>query len=221
MKPGSRRAWTQVVTAGDYETHMAAVGQAEAAASLTRSLLRAASLRTGGRVTIVGAGTGQFLDYLDDRVLRPFRLTFTDINSAFLEILRKRLRRHGLTASVLEDDIERSRLPSSPDLLLASLVLEHIDWRAGVKAIAGIRPRFCGLIVQENPPGMDSALTPGRTVPPSIAEAMTLAHPSLIPRRRLTEAMARVQFRCEFVEAVPVADRKQLIGLLFRAAERT
>ena len=217
MKPGSRRAWTEIVTPEDYERHMAAVGQAQAAASLTQSIIGAASLRAGSRVTIVGAGTGQLMDYLDARALHPFRLTFTDINPAFLKMVQERLSRHRLTASVLVDDLERTRLPSSPDLLLAALVLEHIDWRAGVKAIARIRPKFCGFVLQENPPGMDSALTPGRKVPPSIAEAMTVAHPTLVPRREVIRAMARAKFRCEFAESVPVADRKQLIGLLFRA----
>ena len=32
MDPALRRAWTAVVTAEDYEAHMAAIGQAQAAA---------------------------------------------------------------------------------------------------------------------------------------------------------------------------------------------
>jgi hypothetical protein len=37
----------------------------------------------------------------------------------------------GLNATVLEDDIERLALEPAPDLLLAALLLEHIDWRKG------------------------------------------------------------------------------------------
>lgn len=204
------------MTPDDYEQHMSAVGQAQAAAFLTKSLLRTAALPAGSRVTIVGAGTGQVLDYLDAGILRPFRLTFTDLNPRFLEVLRSRLARHRLQATVIEDDIERTRLDAEPDLIVASLVLEHIDWLRGVKALTGLHPAMCGLVLQENPPGMDSAVTPGRKLPPSMAEAMTIAHPTLIPRDRVIEAMEKAGFRCRFAESVPVADQKRLIGLLFQ-----
>lgn len=221
MDPASRRAWTEIVTPEDYEQHMAAVGQAQAAASLTRSLLGAAALPARSRVSIVGAGTGQMLDYLDARVLRPFRLTFTDLNPTFLEVLRSRLTRRRLTATVIEDDLERTRLAAAPDLVLASLVLEHIDWRVGVKALAGLRPRLCGLVLQENPPGMETAVTPGRKLPPSMAKGMAIAHPTLIPRDQVIEAMARAKFRCRFAETVAVADDKRLVGLLFQNSRAT
>jgi hypothetical protein len=41
---------------------------------------------------------------------------------------------------VLEDDIEHTTLDPGPDLLLATLLSEHIDWRRGVDVIAGLRP---------------------------------------------------------------------------------
>ena len=216
MNPESRRAWKEIVTPEDYERHMADVGQAQAAALLTRSLVRAASLPEGARVVVVGAGTGQMLDYLEAGLLRPFRLTFTDLNPSFLVVLRKRLSRHHLEATVVEDDLERTRLERGSDLILATLVLEHIDWRHGVKVLTGLRPLACGIVIQENPPGMASALTPGRKVPKSFAKAMEIAHPTLIPRDSLIEAMAHARYPCRFAESIPVADRKRIIGMLFR-----
>jgi hypothetical protein len=132
MDSGLHRAWTQIVTAEDYEEHMAAIGQAQAGAALTQYIIQSANAPAGGRVAIVGAGTGQMLDFLDLTILRPFRIIFTDLNPGFLVRLRERLSRHALTATVLEDDIEQTALDPGPDLLLATLLLEHIDWCRGL-----------------------------------------------------------------------------------------
>ena len=64
MDPSLRQAWTEIVTADDYEEHMASIGQAQAAAELTEHLIRSASLTASGRITIAGAGTGQMFDFL-------------------------------------------------------------------------------------------------------------------------------------------------------------
>ena len=133
MDAGLRLAWTQIVTGEDYDDHMARVGQAEAGADLSRRLILSANPPAGGRVVVAGAGTGQMLDFVDPALLRPYLLTFSDLNPAFLA-------RHGLAAAVLVDDIEQTKLEPAPDFLLAALLLEHIDWRRGVQAIAGLRP---------------------------------------------------------------------------------
>jgi len=216
METGLRRAWVEVVTPEDYEAHMAAVGQAQAAAKLTRELLGRAALPEGSRLTIVGAGTGQMLELLGPEPFRPFRLMFTDLSPAFLRVLEQRLTKLRLEASVLVDDLEQTRLLPEPEFLLASLVLEQLDWREGVRALVGLRPRFCGVVLQENPPGMTSAVTPGRELPPSLTEAMAFAHPKLVPQDELIAAMDEGGFRCTFRDAVEVADRKQIIGLLFQ-----
>jgi SAM-dependent methyltransferase len=215
MDSALRRAWTEVVTAEDYEIHMAAIGQAQAAAELTRYLVESAALRAGSRITIAGAGTGQMLDYLAPTIFRRYRLTCSDLNPIFLLCLRGRLARHGLDAEVLEDDIERTRLAPGPDLLMATLLLEHIDWRPGVEVFARLRPKTCGIIVQENPPDMAAAVTPGRPLPPSIARALESAHPTLVPRDQLIAAMAAQGYPCRESAVREVADGKRLVGLLF------
>lgn len=218
MDPELRWAWTEVVTADDYEHHMAAVGQAQAGAELTAWAARSAGLRPGASVTVAGAGTGQMLDFEDAEVLRPYRLVFGDLNPAYLARLRERLMRHGLTAEVVEDDFEETRLEAGPELLLATLLLEHIDWRRGVDAIARLRPRWCAIVRQENPPGMATAVTPGRRIPPSLERAMTRAQAKLVDRGELVEAMAARGFRLRAEEAREVADGKRLVGALFAAA---
>ena len=119
MDPELHRAWTEIITAEDYEEHMASIGQAQAAAELTHRLIESASLRPGSRITIAGAGTGQMFDFLVLGVFGPHRLTCADLNPVFLARLRERLERHGLEAEILEDDIERTALTPRPDLLLA------------------------------------------------------------------------------------------------------
>jgi Methyltransferase domain len=215
MDPALRRAWTQIVTADDYDEHMAAIGQAQAAAGLTRHLVEAAPLPAGARIVIAGAGTGQMFDFLDPEVVRPYRLICTDLNPAYLARLRARLASHRLDAKIVEDDIERTTLEPRPDLLLATLLLEHIDWRRGVEALAELRPAMCGIILQENPPDMATAVTPGRRLPPSIALAIETAHPVLVPRDLLIAAMTACGYACREIAIREVADGKKLVGLLF------
>jgi len=217
MDPELRRAWTEIVTPEDYERHMATIGQAQAAAQLTAWAIGAAGLAAGDAVTVAGAGTGQMLDYLDRETLLPYRLSFGDLNPAYLELLRGRLARNGIAGEVVEDDFEQTRLAAGPALLLATLLLEHIEWRCGVESIARLRPRACAIVIQENPPGMATAVTPGRVVPPSIAQAMQTAHATLVPRDELVAAIAGRGYELAATEAREVADGKRLVGLLFRA----
>ena len=215
MEPGLRHAWTQIVTAEDYEEHMAAIGQAQAGAALTQYIIQSANPPAGGLVAIVGAGTGQMLDFLDPAIFRPFRIIYTDLNPSFLVRLQERLVRHGLSATVLEDDIEQTALDPGPDLLIATLLLEHIDWRRGVEVLAGLRPTTCGIIIQQNPPGMTSTVTPGRRVPPSIAKALATAKATLVPHDELLAAFAARGYVCKSSCTREVADGKRLIALLF------
>jgi hypothetical protein len=215
MDPELRRAWTYIVSADDYEEHMASIGQAQAAAELTQHLVQSASLRPGSRITIAGAGTGQMFDVLNPAVFRPHRLTCADLNPVFLARLRERLEKYDLEAEILEDDIERTALAPGPDLLLSTLLLEHIEWLRGVEAFARLRPRTCGIVLQENPPNMSSAVTPGRHLPPSLAKAVETAHPTLVPRDDLIAAMTGRGYRCRESAVRKVADGKQLVGLLF------
>ncbi|MBV9225682.1 MAG: class I SAM-dependent methyltransferase [Acidobacteriaceae bacterium] len=215
MNPHLRLAWTQIVTADDYEEHMTAIGQAQAAAALTQSIIQATTPLEGARLVIVGAGTGQMLDFMDASLLRPFQITCTDLNRSFLLRLEERLTRYGLQATILEDDIEHTMLSPGPDLLLATLVLEHIDWRRGVEVFAELRPQACGVIMQENPVGMLSAVTPDRRVPPSIAKAVEIAHPTLVPQTELIAAFDGRGYECRARDTQEVADGKRLITMRF------
>ena len=216
MDEALRRAWTEIVTPADYEEHMARIGQAQAGADLTRHLLETASPCRGARVVFAGVGTGQMLDFLDVSRLRPFRLVFTDLNARFLESLKRRLAQLDLPAEVAEDDFENTALAPGPDLLIATLLLENIDWRRGVETISALRPAACGIIIQENPPEMKSAITPGRALPPSMAEAASQAHPVLVPYAQLVAAFVAHAYQQVDTSSRDVADGKRLVSVLFQ-----
>lgn len=215
MDDSLRLAWTQIVTPEDYDKHMAEIGQAQAAAVLTRSIIETSVTRDCSRVLIVGAGTGQMLDFLDPALLCPFRITCTDLNRSFLARLEQRLLSAGIRATLLEDDIEHTALDAGWDLLLATLLLEHVDWHRAVEVIASLRPKACGIIVQENPEGMSSAVTPGRPIPLSIAKAIEIAHPTLVPRNEPIAAFDDRGYHCRATFVQEVADRKHLVAMLF------
>jgi hypothetical protein len=218
MDSGLRRAWAQIVTADDYEAHMAAIGQAQAGAELAASLLAAAQAPARSHVVIAGAGTGQMFDFLDAAIWRRYRLTCTDLNPAFLARLKERLDRYGLEAELVADDFEKTALRAGGDLLLATLLLEHIDWHRGVDVISELRPERCGIVLQENPPGMATAVTPGRTLPASITTALEFGRPTLVPKEEFLRAMSAAGYECTETATRDVADGKRLIALLFRRA---
>jgi hypothetical protein len=217
MDANLRLAWTQIVTAEDYEEHMAAVGQAQAAARLTVELIQRAALHEGSRVVIAGAGTGQVFDFLNVDLFRPFHLICTDLNPSFLARLRARLFTRGFEVQVVVDDLEHTALPVHPDFLLATLLLEHINWHKGVEAITVLHPAACGIIIQENPPGMTSAVTPGRRIPPSIAAAFKIAEPKLVPQNEMVRAFEARGYRSVFSNCQEVADAKRLVSTLLVA----
>jgi hypothetical protein len=155
------------------------------------------------------------LDFLDPAIFRPFRIICTDLNPRFLVRLQERLARHGLSATVVEDDIEHTALEPGADLVIATLLLEHIDWHRGVEVFTGLKPTTCGIIIQENPPGMTSTVTPGRRIPPSITRALANAQAALVPYDELLAAFAERGYVCKSSCAREVADGKQLVALLF------
>ena len=136
MREQLRQAWSKTVTPDDYETHMAAVGQAQANAALVAEYLQARPPSRHAAVLFAGAGTGQMFDYVSPAMLLPFSITFTDINARYLNRLRTRLAdTPGLRYSTVVEDLERTTLSRRFDLVLAVLFLEHLDWRAAITTL--------------------------------------------------------------------------------------
>lgn len=205
-----REAWTDEVTADDYELHMARIGQAQANAELVRQLLAGLQLAEQSRVLIAGAGTGQMFEYLTADVFTGYRLVCSDINREFLTRLESR---YG--CEVAEDDIEDSRLSPGFAVIVVVLVLEHVDWHKALVSLARLEPERLVIVIQENPAAMKTAVTPGRLAPGTMRVFAEQALPHLIPPAELTAELARLGFGLEQRQDRPVADGKKMVGLVF------
>jgi len=208
-----KRSWAEVIQPEDYEKHMANVGQAQANASLTKDLIQHARLPNGAKILFAGAGPGQMFEFVDCAYLRPFTITFTDINPKFLERLKERAVAAGLQDfSVVLDDVESSELEGPFNAVVFVLVLEHVDWR---RALAAFRPSAFVLIIQRNPEGMTTAVTPGRERPSSMKRAEDDEQPELLRQDELTSFLEKLGYELKHEDYRPVADGKTMCGLVF------
>lgn len=195
----------------DYEAHMAAIGQAQANAAHIGALL--ARLDHSTRLLIAGAGTGQMFDHIPPGTFGHVHPVFSDINPAFLARLRSR--RPG--ALCVADDLEHSALRGPFHAAAAVLVLEHIDWRKGLQTLAALGPQHLFLVLQQNPEGMATAVTPTRVLPGSM-QIFTEAHPILLKKDEAATHLERFGYALEEEWPREVADQKVMLGLLFRLA---
>jgi hypothetical protein len=210
-----RKAWTAIIRAEDYETHMAAVGQAQANAELVADYFRARPPAPDAAVLFVGAGTGQMFDFVSPAFLLPYCTTFTDINAGYLQRLSTRLEAvKGLRCAVVKDDVEESRLTSGFALILAILVLEHVDWRKAVATMCGLVPERVFVVTQENPPAVATPMTESRTIPGTM-NIFKEVRSHLIPASEIKAEFGRHGFVLDYSAERIVADEKKMAGLEF------
>jgi hypothetical protein len=215
MDPHLRDAWTRIVLADDLDAHMAAVGQAQANAALVETMMTTGAPPQRMTVLFAGAGTGQMFEYVNSSFLAPYRLLFTDINAQFLDRLRERLAGSRLEYETIVDDIEDSKLVGPFGIAVVVLVLEHVEWQKALDNLVALQPEIIHLVVQRNPPDMGDAITPGRTLPPSIARASERAHPTLIDPDTIGSFLGGRGYRLIRRVEQPVPDDKTMIGLTF------
>jgi hypothetical protein len=210
-----RQAWSTTITPEDYEAHMAAVGQAQANAALVAEYLQAQPPARHASLLFAGAGTGQMFEFVSPEVLLPFHATFTDINAGYLNRLRSRLDGvPGLRYATVVDDLERTTLRRRFDVVLAVLVLEHIDWRSGLAALCGLAARELFVIIQENPPDNEMAISAARKIPETM-QVFKNVHPTLVPSDELRSQMKRLNFRRTYAAEKSVADGKKMLAFAF------
>ena len=192
FKGSLKEGWASVVTAEEYDSHMANVGQAQANAAMVMRLMESLDIPDGGRILFAGAGTGQMFSYAEFRPLNSFSTVFTDISPSLLETLRQRADEHDLfNYEVRVDDIENSQLEPGFDASIVVLVLEHVDWKRAVSELARISKGNILIVIQENPPGMTENASPHRPLAESLKTAMNNERPHLIDRNELVAEMGR------------------------------
>jgi hypothetical protein len=210
-----RDAWSRTITAEDYEAHMAAIGQAQANAALVAEYLQAQPPSRHASLLFAGAGTGQMFEYVSPEILLPFNVTFTDINAGYLNRLRTRLARTpGLRYSTVVDDLEQTTLSRRFDLVVAVLVLEHVEWRSGLATLSKLTERELFVVIQEDPPNDAMALTAIRDIPETM-KVFREVYPTRIASSDLQSEMKRHGFRRTYAAHKMVADGKKMQALGF------
>jgi hypothetical protein len=199
-----RDLWAGHITPDDYERHMAATGQPQANADLLAELFRDAPPAPGARILFAGAGTGQYFDHFPPVALAPYRPIFTDLNPLFLERLAARF-----ACQMLVDDIEAPRVAGPFDLVIAILVLEHVEWRRAVAELCSIARRVF-TVTQENPGGLTE-----RPLSGTLAALRDLPT-HLVDRGELIAEFAGRSFELARTSTREVRDGKKMVGLDFR-----
>jgi len=205
-----REAWISTVEPGDYERHMAAIGQAQANAQHVGAFVDFCAPPRGERVLIAGAGTGQMFDYIEPSIFSGARAVFADINPRFLARLRTRFP----AAACVADDLEQSSLRGPFHAACAVLVLEHIEWRKGLDTLAALLPRHLFLVIQQNPPEIPTAVTPARVLPGTM-RVFAEARPVLLEPAAVIAHLQNAGYSLRMEAPRTVADGKTMLGLLF------
>jgi len=213
-----RKAWQEIITAEDYDQHMATVGQAEANALLVRDLIVNSSLPPDGRILFAGAGTGQMFDFVDPEFLATWQVTFTDLNQGYLDKLQLRLSASSVRFVCQVDDIENTSLRGPFDLIVLVLVLEHVKWQRALNQMVGLNTQSFLIVTQQNPPEFSSGVTPGRTLPPSIELASKTAVSHLLDKAELVDFLQSLGFEPVKEDNRPVLDNKIMRGIVFKRA---
>jgi len=204
-----REAWLTHIDPDDYEKHMAAAGQAQANASLLDEFFRDTPPPAGSRILLAGAGTGQIFDYMRAEVLALYDVIFADINPVYLARLTARTQT--IQRKIVVDDVENPALRGPFDLIVAILVLEHVDWR---RAVAGMCRRSEGCIftvIQQTPEGQHPTAEPVGT--------MSILHelrPQAIDPGQLAAEFRLHGFSPHHSAARSVAGNKSMLALEFR-----
>jgi len=210
-----REVWTKAIRPEDYDVHMALAGQAQANAQLVTDWLSSNPPNSDSTILFAGAGTGQMFDFLSPQVLSPYRVTFTDINSDYLKCLESRVKSKAqLRFRTLVDDIERSQLPAGFTLVVAVLVLEHVDWHLAVASLCRLSSDSVFVIIQENPPQSTTAVTESQ---PFIGTMRIFRdiHPMLVNREELVQEFDHHGFHMVYSSEKPVLCEKKIVGLGF------
>ena len=222
MESNLRKGWTEIVTADDIDRHLKDIGQAGVNASLVSEMLTAFPPEKHSKFLVAGAGTGQMFDFIFPKVFRGHEMTFTDINSAYLDCLKMRLKNapEEFQFKTIVDDLEDSDLVGPFDAALIVLVLEHIDWQRGIDGLLRFHPKHLYFIIQRNEPGIKTINTK-RDLAPSIQEFSKIASPKEVPLEMLQDYLIQFNYRPIKCIEKTVPDQKAMVGLIVEKAPLT
>jgi SAM-dependent methyltransferase len=213
MNSRLKKAWKEIVTPEDLDTHMEYVGQAKANAFLVESMLTDFTLSKNSSLSVPGCGTGQIIDYLPKKMIDRYRITFSDINKSFLRKLRKRLvSKNTKECKVIVDDLENTRIRKKFDAYLVVLVLEHIDWRKGIQGIIANQPRRLFFVIQCQ--SVKKSFIENSNLRPSIKKFLKIAKPHLVKEQVLLKKLSDSGFVLRKTYRKTMPDGKVMLGIV-------
>jgi SAM-dependent methyltransferase len=200
------------IPAGDYEAHMLAAGQTAALREIFARVY--ADVRPATRLAVLGCTTGGDLERVDGA--RTELAVGVDLNGAYLELARERLRSLGSRVRLVCADVVDAALPEGPyDLVHAALLLEYVDPVAVLGRVhEWLGPSgTCSLVTQEPATGQPAVSdTPHQSLR-ALARGMTL---------RTADEVAALAARAGFALAdrriVRLASGKALASQIFDKA---
>ena len=192
MDSGERKGWLEIITINELDSHMAAIGQAEANADIVKQMFAEYPLQPNSRLLIPGCGTAQLFDYIQPSDLGSnIELVLTDIKPSFLAKARERLQRFsGINYTTQEDDIEDTKLKGTYGSALVVLVLQHVEWQKALDSLVSLNPSKFYIIEQEQDPSQH-AVTKSRQLSEVWRRYAEVANPQLILRKELTDYLVK------------------------------
>lgn len=215
MDPGERKGWTEVITAEDFDYHMATIGQAETNSKIIREMFSEFPLPNNSKLLVAGCGTCQMFDYLEPKKIGTYQFIFSDINQSFFEVAKKRMKNFPEAEyKFVIDDIESTKINEKIDGVIAVLLLEHIDWKKGIDSFVKLKPNRIYLIIQVQD-DKKSFVTKGMKLRPSIEEFSKIANPQPVKEQELSNYLKNKSYKLIKKIKRPVQDDKAMVGLVF------
>lgn len=209
----TKKHWQELVEPDDYDAHMIEAGQASVNAMLVKEMFSRFPLAAGSTVYVPGCGTGQLFDFLKPDALGSFRYIFADIKPEFLERLKNRIS-SGLNYKIIQDDVELSAVTEKADAALVVLLLQHIDWRVGLKNILVTKPKWLFVIEQEQD-AKDSEINKNRKLRPSMKKFSEAAKTELLDRGELEDFLKGAGYARRWLQAESVPYTKRMVAFVF------
>jgi ubiquinone/menaquinone biosynthesis C-methylase UbiE len=129
----NKNPWT-LISPEDYEGHMSSL-EVNQLHFLSDCFKQALTHFDPSEVAIVGCGTGNGLEHIDTAYTK--RMTVVDINSNFLEVLKKRYKNRIKGLEVIHDDLNNCILQNPHySLIFAGLVFEFVETTSLLKKIS-------------------------------------------------------------------------------------
>jgi len=141
MDSGEKKGWSEIIIPKDLDIHLLNIGQAKINSEIILQLFSKYPLNNKSKLLVPGCGTCQMFDFFEPKDIGIFNYIFTDINSSFFKLIKKRMSKFSnIKYEFIIDNIESTKLKEKINGILAVLLLEHIEWKKGINSFIKLNP---------------------------------------------------------------------------------